>query len=881
MTRKQSGFFPRVRCLLKRVQLRAHRLGTLLLLLVLFLGAAVLPPSFAYMAAENTTVQSLPDAETLEQQGRKLYEAEQFSEAAKLWQQAAAAFKATGDELSVAMTLSNLSLAYQQLGQWTEAEQAIRDAIALLNPQKPNASTEQAQILAQALDVQGRLQLARGQAQSALTTWRQAADIYAQVGDEAALTHNRINQTQALQSLGLYRQAEKTLEEVNKILQKAPDSSLKATGLRSLGNVLRVVGDLSKSRELLEQSLAVAKALQAPQAISEALLSLGNAARVEQDTPGALEFYQQAADASTSPATKIQAQLNQLSLLLEPKQKQLSEAQALWPQIQSQIAKLPPSRMAIYARINFAQSLMRLRQDTTIDSPTWLDIAQLLSTGVQQATTLKDQRAESYALGTLGGLYEQTKQLSNAQDLTEKALLIAQTIDAPDITYQWQWQLGRLLKTKGDIKRAIAAYTEAFNSLKSLRRDLVAINPEAQFSFREKVEPVYRELVDLLLTTEGNSEPTPENLKQARNVIESLQLAELENFFREACLVAKVGLDEVIDKEAPTTAVIYPIILPNRLEVILKLANQNLRRYTTAVPQTEVENIIEQLGEDIKEHKIGGDNQSRFQKMYELLLRQAQTDLRNSNVETLVFVLDGSLRNIPMSALYDGKQYLVEKYSVAVSPGLQLFDLKPLAPGQLEALTGGLSEARHNFPKLDYVESELKQIQSQVSSKMLLNPEFTSKAFQTQINSQSFPVVHLATHGQFSSNPDETFILAYDQPIKVNELNKLLRSRDEKRPDAIELLVLSACQTATGDKRAALGLAGVAVRAGARSTLASLWNLNDASTALLMSHFYQELAKPGVSRAEALRRAQLALLKQEEYEIPYFWAPYVLIGNWL
>jgi CHAT domain-containing protein len=204
-----------------------------------------------------------------------------------------------------------------------------------------------------------------------------------------------------------------------------------------------------------------------------------------------------------------------------------------------------------------------------------------------------------------------------------------------------------------------------------------------------------------------------------------------------------------------------------------------------------------------------------------------------------------------------------------------------LAPGQLEALTGGLSEARHNFPKLDYVESELKQIQSQVSSKMLLNPEFTSKAFQTQINSHSFPVVHLATHGQFSSNPDKTFILAYDQPIKVNELNKLLRSRDEKQPDAIELLVLSACQTAAGDKRAALGLAGVAVRAGARSTLASLWNLNDASTALLMSHFYQELAKPGVSKAEALRRAQLALLKQEEYEIPYFWAPYVLIGNWL
>ena len=888
---------------------KIKRLFSLLLLFAMFLGAGLLPPTFAYMTAENSTVQSLPDAQNLFEQGRKFYEAEWFAEAATIWQQAVTAFKANGDELSLAMTLGNLSLAYQQLGQWTEAEGAIRNAIASLNAQSlnqlgypdqrntgerenslipnPKSKIPNPQILAQALDIQGRLQLALSKAEDALKTWQQSLDIYTKLGDINAIIRNRINQAQALQALGLYRQAEKRLNELNQLLQNQPDSPLKVTGLRSLGNVLRVTGNLEQSRQVLEQSLEVASSLPDTQAIGDVLLSLGNTASAQADTQAAIEYYRQAANAATSPTTRINAQINQLRLLLETEQ--FTAFQALSSQIQTQIGNLPPSRSAIYAKVNFAESLTRLRQNTTTNTPSWLDIAQLLSTALQQAKSLQDRRTESYTLGTLGGLYEQTQQWSEAQDLTEQALLMAQTIDASDIAYRWQWQLGRLLRARGDIKRAIAAYTEAFNSLKSLRRDLVAINPEAQFSFRENVEPVYRELVDLLLTTVGdspsrrvgNSEPTPENLKQARNVIESLQLAELENFFREACLVAKVGLDEVIDKEAPTTAVIYPIILPNRLEVILKLANQNLRRYTTAVPQREVENIIEQLREDIKERKIGGDNQSRFQKMYELLIRQAETDLRNSNVETLVFVLDGPLRNIPMSALYDGKQYLVEKYSVAVSPGLQLFDLKPLAPGQLEALTGGLSEARHNFPKLDYVESELKQIQSLVSSKMLLNPEFTSKAFQTQINSHSFPVVHLATHGQFSSNPDKTFILAYDQPIKVNELNKLLRSRDEKRPDAIELLVLSACQTAAGDKRAALGLAGVAVRAGARSTLASLWNLNDASTALLMSHFYQELAKPGVSKAEALHRAQLVLLKQEEYEIPYFWAPYVLIGNWL
>jgi CHAT domain-containing protein len=139
----------------------------------------------------------------------------------------------------------------------------------------------------------------------------------------------------------------------------------------------------------------------------------------------------------------------------------------------------------------------------------------------------------------------------------------------------------------------------------------------------------------------------------------------------------------------------------------------------------------------------------------------------------------------------------------------------------------------------------------------------------------------LATHGQFSSDASETFVLAWDKPINLNELSELLRSREQLNPAAIELLVLSACQTATGDQRAALGLAGVAVRAGARSTLASLWNLNDESAALLTSLFYQELVKGTLNKAEALRQAQLALLRDRDYRHPVHWAPYVLVGNWL
>ncbi len=853
-------------------------------------------------APTKRIVQGLPSTEQLVQQGKTLYEAERFFESARVWQQAAAAFKATGDELMQAMTLSNLSLAYQQLGQWSQATEAITESLKLLQTERNigtskermrKAHAYETQILAQTLDIQGHLQLAQGQAYSALTTWLKAVNTYAQVGDKTGVTRSRINSAQALQALGLYRQAQKTLTESTQLLQNKPDSALKATGLRSLGNVLRVVGDLEKSRQVLEQSLSIATRMrkahatsrsQSPQAISDALLSLGNTARAQQDTQVAINFYQQAATASASHETRIQAQLNQLSLLLDTEQ--LNAAKELWPQIQSQIANLPPSRTAVYARINFAQGLTRLRQHTTTDTPSWQDIAQLLTTAVQQAKNLGDQRATSYSLGNLGELYYQTQQWSKAQDLTQQALFIAQAIDAPDIAYRWQWQLGRLLKDRGNIQGAMAAYTEAVNNIKSLRSDLVAINPEVQFDFRDEVEPVYRQLVDLLLRTEGTSDPSQENLQKARQIIEDLQLAELENFLQ--CSLQdtnRVEVDRIVNQDNQTGAVIYPIILEDRLEVILKLPQQPLRHYTTIVPQSKVEETLEQLRYNLQLPYTFREVSSLSQRVYDWLIRPVEADLAQNGVETLVFVLDGSLRNIPMAVLYDGKHYLVEKYGVALTPSLQLLDPKRLERTQLKALTAGLTPAREvlgqYFPPLPSVERELDLIKSEVPSVTLLNQEFTSTALQKQIDNSPFSVVHLATHGQFSSNPDRTFILTWDKLINVNELDNLLQSRDQSRPDPIELLVLSACETADGDKRAALGLAGIAVRAGARSTLGSLWAVEDASVADFMGQFYQVLANPTVTKAEALRRAQLVLLQQLQYRHPFYWAPYVLLGNWL
>jgi CHAT domain-containing protein/Flp pilus assembly protein TadD len=917
---------------------------------------------------------------SLLERGRVLYEAGNFSEAVEVLRTAVEAFKAEGNTLQQAMALSNLALAYQQLGNWSEAEQALTESLNLLQSgERTNRnSRSQAQILAQTLDIQGRLQLSLGRAEQALETWEKAAALYAQIGNREGLTWNQINQAQALQSAGFYTRACRTLlntlsidspdcgisEQQLETLKSKPDSLSTAVALRNLGDVLQLVGDLQQSQKVLELSRDIARRLQSPENISAALFSLGNTVRAQQtigteeqtrSPESPISFYQQAAEQATSPTLKIQAQLNQLSLLIE--NQQFPQAQELWPEIQSQLDNLPPSRAAVYARINLAESLMEL-------SPPQLQAAApIVAKAVDQAKGLGDQRATAYALGNLGQIYEQSGQLKEGQDLTEQALILAQTIDAPDIAYRWQWQLGRLLKDQGKEQDAIAAYNSAISTLRSLRGDLVNINPNVQFSFRESVEPVYRQLVELLLQPQAGEE----NLGKARDIIESLQLAELVNFFREDCLS---GTPVQIDEIDANAAVIYPIVLPDRLEVVLSLPNAPLRHYATNLPQAEVEKVFTDLriaidpsgiatrAQEIRNLEPEPNPQQEkssvknlysqtpvpetdsnlepkteeteidpnrgigvqpvdcsnsrsivvqprncaqlsrpqdylplAQKTYDWLIRPGEQAIANSGVKTLVFVLDGPLLNVPMAVLNNGQQFLIENYAIAYTPGLQLLDTKPLTRGKLSALKAGISEARQlpmpnsekplTFSALPFVKEELLQIQKEISGQILLNEAFTTNAIENQIDSVPFRVVHLATHGQFSSNEKDTFIVTWDDRLNVNQLNTVLRTREETGRVPIELLVLSACQTATGDERAALGLAGVAVRAGARSTLATLWFVSDEATAEVMTRFYQKLTDTSISKAEALRLAQVELLRDSRYQKPLFWAPYVLVGNWL
>lgn len=832
---------------------------------------------------------SSSNTKELADRAQKFYQSGQFDQAIQLWQQVSQIHEQQGNLLELSITLSNLSLAHQKLGQWQPATTMIAKSLEIARALSPNPTSQGA--IAQALDIQGNLQLVMGKAEEAVTIWQQASALYEQLGDRPNQLRNTLKQAQALKIQGFYRRSRQSLEVVQSTLSDVNDPLLKAIALHNYGDILITVGELKLARNPLEQSLKLLET-NPPEKTGEELstlyLSLGNLARLEADVKAAKSFYKKSIETSEKISGRsllsLQANLNLFSLVIESSEVFESDEILAALEMRSQViaptfAALAPSRDVIFARINYGENLLKVTKSVSADKAKLLlrESANNLAEAVKQAKEINDDRATAYALGSLGSVYEQSHQIQEAQNLTEQALAIAQSINSPDIAYRWQWQLGRILKAKNDIKGAILAYTEAVNGLRQIRSDLAFVNPNVQFSFRESVEPVYRQLVSLLLQNDPAGDKQT-NLLKAQSMIESLQLAELVNFFRSDCLTAaQVDINQV-DRSA---AVIYPILLEDRLEVIISLPNQPLRHYASPVTATQVDSLVAELRGNLLEVS-SEDYLPNSQKLYDWLIRPAESAIADSEIKTMVFVLDGSLKNVPMAVLHDGKQHLIENYSIALTPGLQLIDPKPIVKQKVTALVAGLTEARQGFSALPGVKGELQQINQQVpSSAVFLDTSFTKSNLSAMLTSLPFPIIHLATHGNFSSEAEDTYLLTYDGRMTIDNLNQLLRSNSLSATQPVELLILSACQTAVGDKRAALGLAGMAVRAGARSTIASLWSVNDEATSQFMIALYQSLSSGNVTRAESLRFAQQSLIKDKDHSHPYYWAPFILLGNWL
>ncbi|GAB4355143.1 MAG: hypothetical protein Kow0060_06850 [Methylohalobius crimeensis] len=728
----------------------------------------------------------------------------------------------------------------------------------------------------------GSIAFRRGNFENAAYFWSAAVDLYGKVGEREKQVDVLIRLSEAYQALGQYGRSRQSLHRALKLARRQKNSLGVALATNGLGNVYFFLGNREKARQYLEMSLVRARELKHSELVAMVTNNLGNLLVLEGKHSAAQAVFDESAESARLSGNHLlaaKAQVNAAKGALRANNKKITEKR-LWQAMQS-LEQTADSHDKAYQRIAIGRLAHRLSHQE--ERRRWqVEAYESFKEADGIAERIGDPRAASYALGYMAQLYEDEDRFQEAFQLTQQAIGAIQSLRASEILYRWQWQSGRLLKALGDTPGAIAAYQRAAFTLRSIRQDLSAsYRRRDSDSFRERAGALLVELTDLLLqSTEElqDRDKIQERLMAARQVMEQLKTAELRDYLEDECVAALEAKRTPLEHIASGTAAVYPIILPDRTELLLSLPD-GLRRFTVPVDRPTLTQEIRAFRRQL-EKRTTRQYLPYAQKLYDWLIRPLERVLRAQKIHTLVLIPDGPLRTVPMAALHDGEQFLIRRYAIATTPGLTLTDPHPLARAQIKLLANGLTEAVQGFPPLPYVKGELESIQSIYGGKILKDQNFLLEKIQQELSAKPFTIVHIASHGQFKSDPRNTFVLTFDDKLTMDHLERFMGlSRFRKEP--VEILTLSACETAAGDDRAALGLAGIAVKAGARSALASLWLINDRSSAMLVTEFYRQLKNASISKAEALQKAQLKLLDQYRYRHPGYWSAFLLIGNWL
>jgi CHAT domain-containing protein len=749
----------------------------------------------------------------------------------------------------------------------------------------------------------------RGDLALAVTRWQAAERFYAKTGQpheqRVALTHLAY----AYSALGHYQPAIESLRTALQLAERAGDPVQRAFILNLLGQIAMDIGNLADAEGLLSEARQLAGNLDYAELLASILHTQGNLFLAQQQYPEALAAYREsAAQALQARQAGMAARALAHAALAAEQEGTPRAVTALLMEAHQALQQAEPSHDTAYDLLLIGQLYQRL---AATDPSLLLRAVDVLTQAAQLAQTLQDARATSYAWGYLGRLYEGEGRYAEALDLTRRATLAAQQVYAPEALYLWQWQSGRLLRAQGDLVSSMAVYERALATVQSLRSELlhkpsrmptpsqgvavpggrgirtVRIIEKPTVSFRDTVGPLYFELTDLFLRQAAAAEENAQTaaypqvewyLHRARTTVEQFKTAELRDYFGDECVAAAPSRLAVLEQVAADTVIVYPILLPDRTELLVSLP-MGLKRIAVAVPGPVVAQQVQRFRAAV-EAREASQYLSYAQEFYTWLIRPVLADLRAWRIESLVFVPDGALRLLPWAALHDGQHFLIEQYALAITPSLTLTEPHPFPQEAMQALAAGVAKAVEDFPALPHVTAELQSVQQHYGGTVLLDQAFSTERFDKTLQQGQFGIVHIASHGHFAADAASSFLLTAQGKLTIGQLAQMV-GRLRFRAQPLELLTLSACETAQGDDRAALGLAGVAIQAGARSALATLWRVADDAAAILMKTFYQQLRTPGVSRARALQQAQVALLQHQQYQAPFFWAPFVLINNWL
>jgi CHAT domain-containing protein len=271
--------------------------------------------------------------------------------------------------------------------------------------------------------------------------------------------------------------------------------------------------------------------------------------------------------------------------------------------------------------------------------------------------------------------------------------------------------------------------------------------------------------------------------------------------------------------------------------------------------------------------------------------------------------MDSGLRSIPIAALYDGRRFLVEKYSVSIIPSFSLTDTRYFSILNQSMLAVGISKSTQGKAPLPAVATEVSLLTNNIwSGQKLLNEQSTINNFQALSSQDRFGIIHIATHAEFKPGAiHHSYIQFWNSKLRFDELRQLSQKLQWQQDPKVELMVLSACRTALGDQQAELGFAGLTIQTGVKTALGSLWYVSDEGSLALMTKFYEQL-KTAPIKSEALQQAQLAMIKGqvrlEDRQLqldeeklfplspevgvrqnmnlshPYYWSAFTMIGNW-
>ncbi|MGH8610927.1 MAG: CHAT domain-containing protein, partial [Gammaproteobacteria bacterium] len=596
---------------------------------------------------------------------------------------------------------------------------------------------------------------------------------------------DRLLQTAAQhQARGRVGEAFVLLHQAQVLLERSPDQARSALVLGRLSDGYLLERRLEEASGAAEEAVSLARKAATPAVLAAALNHLGNVRMAEERYLEAIEAYREgSALAERSSDPELAASL--LTNVVHGHLAHATPKQAL-PAFKNALAKmhsvsLPPSKTSGLISLGY------LAQRLAAAIPE--ERSALIQSGYQALTQARvlaeatgEVRAKADAAGYLGELSAMAERYPEAERLFHQALFFAAQTEAPELSARWQWQLGRVLEAQERIEEAAGSYRKALEQLASIRSALVFGQRGYPRAFRATVGAMYLDLAALLLRQASDTTFHTERnaiLREVRDVMERFKAAELQSYFLDECVTALQERTRAMDIDkliGPGTAMLYSIVFPERIVLLLSLGQGQIEPFEVRVDAAEFRETVAAFREQL----TSADNPRKLRQygwqLYQWLIQPITKELEARAIHTLVVAPDEALRTVPFAALYDGRDFLVQRYAIGLTPGLTLMEPEAFATGPPQALLAGLSKGVQGFVALPNVSDEIKSVASLYGGTQLMNESFVKPRLQAEIERKRYGVIAFATHARIDSDPRKSYLLTYEDRIPLDELDRFVRT---------------------------------------------------------------------------------------------------------